>query len=132
MHGFTAGPGFRTHSFRRPHMRQNQATPAQAQILQFIHLLPVIMLFILPLISSLFSGIFRGDPEPNFSFVRSSTYDFQRSTKPRDIPYYVNSRAWNKWRGGRSDAEPVRRYDRDVESEVCHAYAKKGHSNIRR
>ncbi|KAI8918421.1 hypothetical protein DFJ77DRAFT_293660 [Powellomyces hirtus] len=121
MHSFTSGPGFRQPSFRRHshgqgHRQQQQAP--QGQLMQFIHLLPVIILFVFPILSAMFSGLFGdSDPAPTFSFVRSHTHNMERKTAARHVPYYVNTRIWNKWKVPRNRPDEVRRYDSEVESE---------------
>ncbi|KAJ3186742.1 hypothetical protein HDU85_007562 [Gaertneriomyces sp. JEL0708] len=114
MHSFTPGQNFRHQQFRR-HPRAQAA--AEPQLQQFIQLLPVLLLFFFPLLSSLLGGLFSsGQPDPDFSFVASRTYNLPRNTQPRDVSYYVNDRAWNRW-GGDQHPEKVRRYDRGVEKE---------------
>ncbi|TPX64742.1 hypothetical protein SpCBS45565_g05631 [Spizellomyces sp. 'palustris'] len=119
MHSFTAGPGFRTQSFRRnQHAHQHHPTAGQAQVLQFIHLLPVIVLFVFPLLSALFSGLLPGgDPEPNFSFATSPQYNLRRTTESRSVPYFVNTKAWNRWDGSKARHDKLQKYEQDVETE---------------
>ncbi|KAI9106152.1 hypothetical protein DFS34DRAFT_48845 [Phlyctochytrium arcticum] len=124
MHSFTGGSGFRTQSFRRhpahSNMRpQAQATPAQAQILQLIQLLPFLFIFVLPLLSAFFSSIFPGAaPEPTFSFAQTSQNQAVKTTNARRVPYFVNQRQWQQWEqsvGRRGNA--INRFEQDIETE---------------
>lgn len=90
------GPGIRVHQFGgNPGMRTRRAAPQQnagpPQPLDakkiFWQLLPLLFLFILPLLSGWFSGEASG---PKFSMQHKSPYTEMRNTARYDIPYWVN------------------------------------------
>ncbi|KAJ3165215.1 hypothetical protein HDU88_004298 [Geranomyces variabilis] len=120
MHSFTSGPGFRQNSFRRPqrHHHQNQQQAPQSQLMQFIHLLPVLFIFVFPLISALFSGLTGdNDPQPTFNFVATASHNQPRTTGMRHVQYYVNPRTWARWKAPRSRPDDLRKFDQAVEGE---------------
>ena len=89
------GPGIRVHQFGGGRPRRRPAdpnAPEQQQSLQqtLIGLLPLLFIFILPLLSSLFSG----DSTPAGPSMRFDTavppHTMQRTTQNFKIPYFVN------------------------------------------
>lgn len=91
------GPGFRVHQFggNRPRRRPREANNAQSEpapsvwaIIQ--QLLPLILLFVLPLLSSLFSG--SSTPTgPSYRFDAAvPPHTMQRMTPRYNINYFVN------------------------------------------
>jgi len=88
------GPGIRIHQFggnnprRRPHNHENAQPTSPLAALQ--SLLPLLLLFILPLLSSLFSG--SGQPGPSMRFDAAvPPHTLQHQTTGRlNIPYWVN------------------------------------------
>jgi DnaJ family protein B protein 12 len=71
----------------------NQADQNRNQLLQ---LLPVIIIFLLPVLSSLLSSLFGSTPipDPAYSFQKNSQYSITRLTTPHKVPYYVNPASW--------------------------------------
>lgn len=93
-----AGPGIRIHQFGGPRVRRRPAAAGgppgeeEPSLLRTItQLLPLIVLFILPLLSSLWSestsGLASG---PSFKFQYSPPHTMLRTTPKYKIPYYVN------------------------------------------
>ncbi|KXS96063.1 hypothetical protein AC578_6390 [Pseudocercospora eumusae] len=88
------GPGIRVHQFgggqprRRPHNHENQQPQSIFQALQ--GLLPLLLLFLLPLLSSLFSG--SGTPSgPTMRFDAAvPPHTHQHMSGKLNIPYWVN------------------------------------------
>lgn len=90
------GPGFRVHQFGGPRPRrrprettaQSEAEPSAWELLQ--RLLPLILLFVVPLLSSLFSG----SPTPSGPSYRFdapvSPHTLHRTTPKLNINYFVN------------------------------------------
>ncbi|EFX06536.1 er associated chaperone [Grosmannia clavigera kw1407] len=96
------GPGFRVHQFggARPRTRPRQAgnnaqQPQQDQSLwsTVVGLLPILILFVLPLLSSLFSGEGTSQPAmPRMVFdAAEPPYTLGRRT-PNNVKYYVDPR----------------------------------------
>ena len=95
---FNFGPGVRVHQFGGPRPRARpRATGANGQPTQpegiastIMGLLPVLLLLVFPLLSSLFSGF--GEPAtPHMEFdVPRPPYTFQRSTPEHNVAYFVN------------------------------------------
>lgn len=92
------GPGIRVHQFGggRPRRRppggnqQEQAAPSLGSTLQ--SLLPLLLLFILPILSSLFGGS-SGSSGPTMRFDEArSPYTQHRVSRDLKIPYWVNPR----------------------------------------
>ncbi|KAI7093048.1 hypothetical protein KC352_g40020 [Hortaea werneckii] len=93
---FGGGPGIRIHQFggarprRRPHNHADTPLEPQSILSALQSLLPLLLLFLLPLLSSLFSGatmpsgpnIRLHDPKP--------PYTETHTTHRLNIPYYVN------------------------------------------
>ena len=92
------GPGFRVHQFggQRPGRRPrtaNDGTEERPQSLIGIltQLLPLLVLFVLPLLSSLFGG--SGDSSsslPGFKYGKVPPYTTQLHTATYRVPYWVN------------------------------------------
>lgn len=90
------GPGIRVHQFGggRPRRRPREAgadEPEQSLRSTIAGLLPILILFILPLLSSLFSG---GDSVPSGPQVRFNKpeppFTLHRLSKNLNVDYYVN------------------------------------------
>jgi DnaJ family protein B protein 12 len=90
------GPGFRVHQFggpgvrRRPREANAQTQPASPGWASLTQLLPLILLFIFPLLSSLFSGS-TAPTRPSIRFDGPvSPYTMQRTTPELKLNYYIN------------------------------------------
>ena len=102
------GPGFRVHQFGGPRPRrrprdaygqQSEQAPSAWSIIQ--QLLPLILLFVLPLLSSLFSG--PSTPAgPSYRFDAAvPPHVMQRTIPTLNINYYVNPndvQDYNNWK----------------------------------
>ncbi|TDZ27876.1 putative J domain-containing protein [Colletotrichum spinosum] len=90
---FGGGPGFRVHQFggQRPRRRPREATEQEGNGLStLMGLLPILLLFVFPLISSLFSGG-SGPSTPGMSFEHPrNQYTMQRTMPTLKVPYFVN------------------------------------------
>lgn len=124
------GPGIRVHQFggdrprRRPHNHENQQPASVLQALQ--GLLPLLLLFVLPLLSSLFGGSTPSGPSIRLDGARPPHTEMHTSSKAR-VPYWVNpvevkdfsSRQWRSL-----DDEAERKYiyvlQAECESEQVH------------
>lgn len=92
------GPGFRVHQFggstfgRRPTATNGQPRQGPQGILgSLLQWLPFLILFVLPLLSSLFSGL--GDSGPNMRFDDPvAPYTMKRTTPRLRVNYYLNPR----------------------------------------
>lgn len=92
------GPGFRVHQFggqrarRRPRDANGQSEAPQSGLSALTSLLPLILLFVFPLISSLFSG----SSTPSGPSVRFDSpvppHTLHRVTPKLKVDYYVNPR----------------------------------------
>jgi DnaJ family protein B protein 12 len=110
------GPGFRVHQFggprprRRPREASAQAEPAPSGWATFQSLLPLILLFVLPLLSSLFSG--SSSPSgPSYRFDAAvPPHTMQRTTPKYSINYFVNPRDVEDY-----SAKKLRQLDTKVE-----------------
>ncbi|KAJ3011924.1 hypothetical protein HKX48_006570 [Thoreauomyces humboldtii] len=84
----------------------------------FIHLLPLLALFLLPLLSGLFSSATDSrDPQPTFAFSRSQSHAMDRRTAQRSVPYFVDGKAWARWKAPATNPDDVRKYEAQVEHE---------------
>jgi DnaJ homolog subfamily B member 12 len=89
------GPGFRVHQFggarprRRPQEAGAQGTPANLRS-TIANLLPLIILFIIPLISSIFSGTTSTPAGPQMRFNSDPPFTAHRLTSRLKVDYYVN------------------------------------------
>ncbi|EAW25396.1 J domain-containing protein [Aspergillus fischeri NRRL 181] len=110
------GPGFRVHQFggarprRRPREASAQAEAAPSGWATFQSLLPLILLFVLPLLSSLFSG--SSSPSgPSYRFDAAvPPHTMQRTTPKYSINYFVNPRDVEDY-----SAKKLRQLDTKVE-----------------
>lgn len=96
------GPGFRVHQFAgaRPRRRPRDATtgdgaaePSPSFLSALSNLLPLLILFVLPFLSSLFSGDgpSSGSSGPSFRFDSAvPPHTLHRQTPRLNIDYYVN------------------------------------------
>jgi DnaJ family protein B protein 12 len=92
------GPGFRVHQFggQRPRRRPREANgqteqPPASGWASLTQLLPLILLFVLPLLSSLFSGGSPTTPGPTYRFDGPvSPHTMHRMTPKLKLDYYVN------------------------------------------
>lgn len=98
------GPGVRIHTFgggnpfeqqfRQPRRPQGAEEPPET-LSSLLRLLPLLLLFIAPLLSSFFnsgSGNYGINPTAHFEFQPSPPYTEYRTTSHHNIPYYVNPR----------------------------------------
>ncbi|KAL3450691.1 hypothetical protein BJX65DRAFT_249734 [Aspergillus insuetus] len=123
------GPGFRVHQFggsrprRRP--RENaESQPTPSLWATFQQFLPLILLFVLPLLSSLFSGS-PTPAGPSYRFEAVSPHTMQRTTPKLNINYFVNpldvdeynTRKFNNL-DKRVEVEYVTRLRHECESEI--------------
>lgn len=90
------GPGFRVHQFggARPRRRPREANPASEEMPSpwdtFRQLLPLILLFVLPLLSSLFSGSSTTPAGPSYRFDAAvPPHTMQRTTPKLKIDYFL-------------------------------------------
>lgn len=93
------GPGIRVTQFGggqpRARPRRGEAEPPQQTLGSMIAgLLPIILLFLLPLLSSIFSG--SGSAGPSFTLDQAA-HPYTKSMKTRDlkVPYWVNPNEYN-------------------------------------
>ena len=87
---FHTGPQF-THQRRRQTRRQPHETTENEEILKkFIQFIPLIIVFVLSLVSS---WIFPNETSPTseFSLNPSGKHRFQRSTRLKNVPYFVTT-----------------------------------------
>jgi DnaJ homolog subfamily B member 12 len=90
------GPGIRVHQFggmgprRRPRNATEQEEPPSGMA-ALAQILPILLLFILPLLTSLFTGSSSSAPE--VLFHRSPPNTLQRTTPRFQVNYYVDPRA---------------------------------------
>lgn len=90
------GPGFRVHQFggpgvrRRPREANAQTEPASPGWASLTQLLPLILLFIFPLLSSLFSGGQSTPAGPLYRFDAVSPHTMQRTTPELKLNYFIN------------------------------------------
>lgn len=90
------GPGFRVHQFggNRPRRRPrdangNAAEPPQGAMSALSNLLPLLILFVIPLLSSIFSATTPSGPTFRFESPEPP-YTMQRTTSNLKVDYYVN------------------------------------------
>lgn len=96
MFNFGGGPGIRVHQFggarpqRRPRNAQNGQEEEQGGGIQnLIGMLPILLFFIIPLLTSLFGGD-TGPGTPNMTFdAAQAPYTHERSTPDYGIKYFV-------------------------------------------
>ena len=110
------GPGFRVHQFgggrprRRPREAGGQEAPPQSFLNILVNLLPVIVLFILPLLSSIFSSDDSTPSGPEVRFAQDPPYTTKRSMPQIRLDYYVNPADVDEY-----SAKMFRQLDRSVE-----------------
>jgi DnaJ homolog subfamily B member 12 len=91
------GPGIRVHQFggvgprRRPRNANDPETPAPSGLSALAQLLPILLLFVLPLLTSLFTGSSSTGPE--VLFQRSPPNTLHRVTPRFQVNYYLDPRA---------------------------------------
>ncbi|KHN95525.1 Dna-J like membrane chaperone protein [Metarhizium album ARSEF 1941] len=91
------GPGIRVHQFggARPRRRPREAQEAEQQqggLQNLMTLLPILIFFILPMISSLFTGGSSGSSIPMRYDEPQPPYTERRYTPNHKVKYYVNPR----------------------------------------
>ncbi|KAM0277582.1 hypothetical protein ACHAQH_005701 [Verticillium albo-atrum] len=92
---FGGGPGFRVHQFgggrprRRP--REGQQGQAEGGLSPLLGMLPLLLFFVFPILSGLFSGDSARSSTPQMHFdTPSPPYTMQRETWNSKVPYFVN------------------------------------------
>ncbi|KAG7135115.1 Protein HLJ1 like protein [Verticillium longisporum] len=92
---FGGGPGFRVHQFgggrprRRP--REGQQGQAEGGLSPLLGMLPLLLFFVFPILSGLFSGDSGRSSTPQMHFdTPSPPYTMQRETSNSKVPYFVN------------------------------------------
>lgn len=125
---FGGGPGMRVHQFgggrprRRPPGGNEPAQPPPSLMTTIQSLLPLILLFILPIISSLFGGSSSGSYGPQVRFENIKPYTYARTSTRIHIDYWVNPNdvaeyTTKKWKDLDISAEKQYLYKLDVECE---------------
>ena len=93
---FGGGPGFRVHQFggNRPRRRPGDTSHTQEQpqsaMSVLSSLLPLLLLFVFPLLSALFGGFSSTPSYPTFRFDRAAPHTQQHTTTNLHVPYWVN------------------------------------------
>ena len=88
------GPGIRVHQFggtgprRRPRNATGQEEPPPSGLAAFAQLLPILLLFVLPLLTSLFTGSSSSAPEVLFHLSPPNT--LHRTTPRYRVNYYID------------------------------------------
>ncbi|THY70245.1 DUF1977-domain-containing protein [Aureobasidium pullulans] len=123
------GPGVRVHQFgggaprRRPQQRADPNAPPPSLLQSLQSLLPLLLLFIFPLLSGLFSG--NGTPSgPSVRLNPVPPFTQQRVSSNFQVPYYVDPREVSdltarKWKelDKRADTQYVQKLSNDCEIE---------------
>lgn len=99
------GPGFRVHTFggnrprRRPHEANRDGDAPTPTISSSLSgLLPLILLVLLPLLSTLFSSSMQNPPGPILRFDSPSPpYTMHRTTPRLKVDYYLNPEEVSDW-----------------------------------
>ncbi|GAB5589046.1 Chaperone protein dnaJ [Umbelopsis nana] len=104
------GPGFRTRTFntggaRRDPGQRQQPTSTWMTLAQ---LLPLLLLFGVSILSSLFS-----ESTPQFSFDRTALYSQGRSTRQHKVSYYVNPSTFASYE--KKNSGKLRDFEQNVE-----------------
>jgi DnaJ family protein B protein 12 len=108
----TFGPGgFRTTRMGGGFPRQ-QPAPAQADRNQLIALLPILFIFLFPVLSSIVSGLFSTPPipDPAYSYDKTTQFSSLRYTTPHKVPYHINPTQFSKhpiWESLSPEAQKV-------------------------
>ncbi|KAL1839822.1 hypothetical protein VTJ49DRAFT_1101 [Mycothermus thermophilus] len=92
------GPGIRVHQFGGPRPRMRPRNPGQEEPANFwsnfVGLLPILLLFGWPILSSIFSGLFTSSPPPTpsmaFDEPNPPLYTMERTMPNFGVKYYVN------------------------------------------
>jgi len=90
------GPGIRVQQFgggrprRRPHNHAQGPGQEQSVAQAFQSLLPLLLLFLLPLLSSLFSGLGGSSNGPSYRFDKISPYTQPHTSDRLKVPYWVD------------------------------------------
>ncbi|KAG8163815.1 hypothetical protein KVR01_005733 [Diaporthe batatas] len=127
------GPGVRVHQFgggrprRRPRENEQQA-PENSLFNTLMGLLPIIFLFLFPLLSSLFSGGGSTPAGPDIVFdAPDAQHTYERITPKLKVKYYVNPveiKAYTKSQMTRMDSNAevvlVRHLQHECENEMLH------------
>lgn len=127
------GPGIRVHQFggQRPRRRpataqgagQQEATPNLASTIS--SLLPLLILFVIPLLSSIFSG--SSEPAgPSVRFQSTPPYTQLHTSYRLKVPYYVNPREVADY--GRSDSRSWKKLDLTAESNYMYILQNECHT----
>ncbi len=120
------GPGFRVHQFGggRPRGRPREANRTsderpQTAMSALTNLLPLLILFILPLLTSIFSS--SASPGPSFRFDSpKEPYTMHRETPRLKVNYYINPKDvadYNNRKLSELDRQAENRYLSDLTSE---------------
>lgn len=123
------GPGFRVHQFGggRPRGRPRDANQAsddrpQSAMSAITNLLPLLILFVLPLLSTIFSS--PTSPGPSFVFDSpKEPYTRQRTTPQHKVNYYINPKDvedYTNWKLNELDRRAESKYVSDLTYE-CQA-----------
>ncbi|KAL9115398.1 MAG: hypothetical protein Q9227_000719 [Pyrenula ochraceoflavens] len=121
---FGGGPGFRVHQFggTRPRRRPREANGGEGEsapsgFSALVQLLPILILFILPLLSSLFSG--SGTTGPQFRFDGAvKPHTLHRVTPDLNVDYWIDPREvkdFNKGKFQKLDARVESEYVGDLQ-----------------
>jgi DnaJ family protein B protein 12 len=92
------GPGIRVHQFgggrprRRPREANGEDEGPQSFTSLLTSLMPLLILFVLPLLSSIFSGGETAPSLPDFRFQSTPPYTSARTTTRYKVKYFVNKR----------------------------------------
>ncbi|KAL1960208.1 hypothetical protein VTO42DRAFT_8751 [Malbranchea cinnamomea] len=108
------GPGIRVHHFGGPRVRrrpreQSQQSDTASSGIAWSQFLPLILLFVLPLLSSFFSGSTSSGPSVRFD-TPSPPFTQQRTTPKLGLNYYVDPREVEDY-----SARKLRQLDQKVE-----------------
>jgi DnaJ homolog subfamily B member 12 len=110
------GPGFTVHQMggRNPRRRPRNGNEPEQSGSALMQLLPLLLLFILPLLSSLFSG--EGSSGPGFRFdAPQPPMTMHRVTPKHKVDYYVNPKEVDGWQSSK-----LRDLDKKAENEYIH------------
>lgn len=116
------GPGVRVHQFggqrprRRPAGAEDPNAPPRTAMSALANLMPLLLLFILPLLSSLFGGSDSTSNYPKFSVdnPRPPTYTAQHISHSLGVPYYVEPKVANSY-----TSKEWRKLDKVVEQQLA-------------